>query len=88
MNLSVFGEYYDFTVAGLTRTHYCIRLMKLSAVVECEEWKKNQAPYKRRKIMKLKVLGENGEWHKIEHIWATHTQKIRFEIYFLESMEC
>jgi len=37
MKLSVFGEYYVLTVAGLTRTHYCIRLMKLSAVVECAE---------------------------------------------------
>ncbi len=37
MNLSIFGEYGEFTVVGLTITHLRIRLMKLSALGECAE---------------------------------------------------
>jgi hypothetical protein len=35
MNFTVFGEYREFTVVGLTRTHLQIRLMKLSALGIC-----------------------------------------------------
>ncbi len=35
MNLSVYGEYGEFTEVGLTGTHLLICLMKLSALGEC-----------------------------------------------------
>jgi hypothetical protein len=37
MKLSILGEFGKFTLAGLTRTRFRIRLMKLNTLGECEE---------------------------------------------------
>ncbi len=40
MKRSIFGEYSEYTLVRLTRTHLRIRLLKLSAVRENGEWHK------------------------------------------------
>ncbi len=57
MKLSVFGEYSEFTVVGLTRT-------------STQNMRNKTKQRKRMRRMKLRALGVNSEWHKIESVSA------------------